>query len=754
MCSKIMCSWFSNMSVRTKLFFSYFLIFTLPLFLIGTFSYLWMSNTVKKQSQRSYENLLNSTINTVDQQFKAMQTMALQLSNTKWVKEIMYMRGETIDPKRIDPIELENYRQQLEGWLISNDFFSDIAIYFKEKNLVLSTLGKNDFEWFIEETFKVENMDLNHWQPLVSEYLHAKILSRLNVEFYQRKRQGLVYLQSLPFSDSYNIRATFIVFIEDKSLTDIFKLLFADQGVIVFITDEENEIVVSINAAKEEINIIRDKIDNNVNIEENIVLNNELYYSFKGASEINKWVYTILVPRKIIMDEVERIKIIIAIIVLASCVIGIILSYLSAIKHYQPLLKLIEIIRDKVNETEENRKDNEYSWLESNIQSILRQEDLLTKRLEQQKPILINTYLSKLISGNIKSNQEILKILNLLDVNFPYAYFMCCVISNCNDDRVFDDYIQVSGDKYDIKIYNLENKDSLVAIINYMHQDQFKKIVNFLNQKLCGLEGKNTTIAGIGGRYNNINQIHESYREANIALDYRLLKMKEKVIIFDELEKPESCYYYPVDEEYNITSYLKSGSFDKAKDTFLKLLYKNLEYECISMNALKLFFINIQLTTIKVIEQMELSSEIKVYPEDIYNFNTIDDMKLVIEELFRKICDIVNENKKSNNEELKNAIITFINNNYTDNQISLNMVASNFGISPSYLSRFFKEQFGCNFLDYVNRKRIELAKEQLSDNRMTDINTISKAVGYDSSSTFRRLFKKYEGVSPSQYRIM
>lgn len=708
-----------------------------------------MSNTVKKQSQRSYVNILNSTISTVDQQFKAIETLALQLSNTKWVKEIMYMRGEEIDPRRIDPIELEDCRQQLEGWKITNEFFSDIAIYFKEKKLVLSTLGKNDLEWFIEETFRVENMDISHWQLLVSEHLHAKTVTRLDVESYQRKRKGLVYLQSLPFSDRNNIRAVFMVFIEDKSLTNVFNLLFPEQGVIAYITDEENKIVTANNASVEEINIIKDYIDNNDNVDENIVFSNERYYSFKGTSKINKWKYTILVPKRLIMDKVEQIKFIITLIVLVSCGIGIILSYLSAIKHYQPLLKLIEIIRDKVNETEKNKKDNEYSWLESNIQSILRQEELLTKRLEQQKPVLVNTYLTKLISNNMKSNQEILKILNLLDVNFPYAYFMCCVICNCNDDSIFDDFIRKSDDKYDIKIYCIENNDNMVAIVNYVHKDQYKKIVNFLDQKLSGFEGENNAIAGIGGEYNNINQIHDSYREANIALDYRLLKMKDKVIMFKDIENSERCYYYLVEEEYNIGSYLKSGSLKKAKDTFLRLLNKNLEHEFISINALKLFFINIQLTTIKVVEQMELSSEIKIYPENIHNFHTIDDMKMFIEELLRKICDTVNENKKSNNEELKKAIITFIDNNFTDNQISLNMVASNFSISPSYLSRFFKEQFGCNFLDYVNRKRIELAKEQLSDNKINDINTISKIVGYDSSSTFRRLFKKYEGVSPS-----
>jgi len=81
------------------------------------------------------------------------------------------------------------------------------------------------------------------------------------------------------------------------------------------------------------------------------------------------------------------------------------------------------------------------------------------------------------------------------------------------------------------------------------------------------------------------------------------------------------------------------------------------------------------------------------------------------------------------------------------------MVAGYFGISSSLVSRLFTEQHGERFHDYVNKQRIQKSMEYLVsvDGKM-DILEIALSVGYTSDATFRRLFKKYVGVSPSEYR--
>lgn len=68
-----------------------------------------------------------------------------------------------------------------------------------------------------------------------------------------------------------------------------------------------------------------------------------------------------------------------------------------------------------------------------------------------------------------------------------------------------------------------------------------------------------------------------------------------------------------------------------------------------------------------------------------------------------------------------------------------------------YISKVFKEKTGRNLSDYINEVRIQHVKEMLMQTDMS-IASISEAAGIYSRSTLIRLFRKYEEVTPSEYR--
>lgn len=83
--------------------------------------------------------------------------------------------------------------------------------------------------------------------------------------------------------------------------------------------------------------------------------------------------------------------------------------------------------------------------------------------------------------------------------------------------------------------------------------------------------------------------------------------------------------------------------------------------------------------------------------------------------------------------------------------VSLRSTAAHVGLSPVYLSRYFKEKTDVNFIDYLTAMRMKRAAELLSDPRMR-IAQISDRVGYSNEKNFSRAFKRYYGVSPNDYR--
>lgn len=92
----------------------------------------------------------------------------------------------------------------------------------------------------------------------------------------------------------------------------------------------------------------------------------------------------------------------------------------------------------------------------------------------------------------------------------------------------------------------------------------------------------------------------------------------------------------------------------------------------------------------------------------------------------------------------------YINLNYSD-KISLDDIAKHASMNKSYFSRFFKNETSINIQDYIIRIRMEKASEMLQELN-TKIADIAVAVGYNDIYYFDRSFKKYFGMSPSQYR--
>lgn len=106
-------------------------------------------------------------------------------------------------------------------------------------------------------------------------------------------------------------------------------------------------------------------------------------------------------------------------------------------------------------------------------------------------------------------------------------------------------------------------------------------------------------------------------------------------------------------------------------------------------------------------------------------------------------------------EEIASNIIVgevtrYIENNYKED-IALQDVAGLFGYSDVYFCKLFKQNFGKNFITYLNEFRIERAKELLADPQI-NIKDVSIESGYRDANYFTRVFKRMVGKTPSEYR--
>ncbi|MEP5912881.1 MAG: AraC family transcriptional regulator, partial [Flavobacteriaceae bacterium] len=94
------------------------------------------------------------------------------------------------------------------------------------------------------------------------------------------------------------------------------------------------------------------------------------------------------------------------------------------------------------------------------------------------------------------------------------------------------------------------------------------------------------------------------------------------------------------------------------------------------------------------------------------------------------------------------------NNNYFESpKATLKDLAKKLGTNPNLVSKVINTHTGSNFNDYINQKRVQLAKEKLvrAEYAHLTVEAIGELVGFSSKSAFYNAFKKYAGTSPSQY---
>lgn len=121
-----------------------------------------------------------------------------------------------------------------------------------------------------------------------------------------------------------------------------------------------------------------------------------------------------------------------------------------------------------------------------------------------------------------------------------------------------------------------------------------------------------------------------------------------------------------------------------------------------------------------------------------------------VDRLEERVADFITNRGLPESVHSIRAVTEYLDAHYFED-VSLIDVATRYHMDPSYLSRQFKTVTGENFIEYITRKRMEKSCELLrsSDRK---INDISELVGYENQRYFSQVFKKFTGLTPSEYR--
>ncbi|MGG1513863.1 helix-turn-helix domain-containing protein [Paenibacillus oryzisoli] len=266
----------------------------------------------------------------------------------------------------------------------------------------------------------------------------------------------------------------------------------------------------------------------------------------------------------------------------------------------------------------------------------------------------------------------------------------------------------------------------------------------------------NVTV-GVGRSCKEMKHIATSYDESRKALHYKMVFGQHSVISIEDLQSADSQDYYRLNRMAEpIVDALKSADPEKLRRS-LGELYQVAVESNLPPDLLR------QLSFDMIMKSLQAAGAIGVEPEEsmgaldsIYekisrceNWREAEKLVLsVLEELAAKI-----EEKRSHrgrNEAIER-MLTYIQEHYHESDLSLDRLAEQFHLSPTYISKLFKEYTESNFIDHLIAIRIDASKSLLLD-KERKVNEVSEAVGYTNTRSFLRTFKKYTGMTPTEYR--
>ena len=132
-------------------------------------------------------------------------------------------------------------------------------------------------------------------------------------------------------------------------------------------------------------------------------------------------------------------------------------------------------------------------------------------------------------------------------------------------------------------------------------------------------------------------------------------------------------------------------------------------------------------------------------PVNYEEFGTcIDNLKISM------YMENVSQEPEEQEERIINSITRFIQEHLAE-EMSLSVLSEEFHMNPQYISQLFKNEIGVGFLAYLTSIRMEKAKKLLLSTSLS-IGEVAEQSGYGDYRVFTKVFKKSEGITPSQYR--
>jgi len=756
---------------KSKLFLKYFLsylfILLIPLGIMTAFIYHNAVSNLRGEIEQSSMNQLKQAKIIVDGRMKELSEIASRISYDKRLTALRvhdaYHSGEAIEA--------------LDQYKATSSIISELFLYFHKDPNIYSAKGMASFDVFANvysfRNWKKDMIyrDLNN---VMFPTINAADVVNLNSHL---EESMLAYLVPItPFSTTPH--GTVMYLIKETELTSLIDSVLGQYQGLTYILDHQGNILVDNRQGEEltgeEAKLLQ-SLPAGIHVQK---LNGKPHSVISVTSQTNGWTYMTAMPTNQFFSNVVHVRSIILLFFCIVVLVGIAIALVLAKMSYKPISTLVEYARVKTRSDQSDalasRSGNELDHIRTALSEY-------QSRVDLQEPYARNHLLTMLLKHG-DAQHLAPELQEALDVRLDRSHHFIAVIgwgesqkvSTKNfkghpdkDQEVSQDerrelselFSQIDFPELHAHVYGVElaQLDQLALMISFDMSmgdspfDHVRRIVEAIRSSM--LEAfDNTPVIGVGTCYTSPGSLNQSYIEACSVFELRAGDGQGTVTYFEQISySSDLTFWLPNASLMKLSQSLKQGSYDVAAQIISPAI-QELHTSGLSQLLKRCICFDLLNTMLKASSEMGIHNHLSHEVAASMNSNiSLDEIEQGLLGLASRICQQVEHDHQHEEQSQMDKIVAYMNTHFKNYTLSLETIAIEFGLSPSHVSRTFKEKIGVNFSQYIWQKRLDKVLDQLKTTN-DPLKDIILQVGYLDTPSFIRKFKKETGYTPGQYR--
>ena len=713
----------AKMGIKSRLFrrmvLSYFAILSIPIVIFSSLFY----NQVQKENHdrilEAREQSVSNIISVVDRKFFDVTSLGDRLLTVNWLQRAR--SDSAIISRYFDTTRKSDICQELLVHAASLGIADSLVVLLPQKNEAISTGAWGS----IEEILSTAGIrDLNGQSALLELIQKPDRFQVLNAGECNviPGSEDLLVLQSL---DVLNDSRVVLLIRIGKASLDLYldKFQFGDLAEFTFSDSEGHPIYhyQTTDTATED-------------------------YSSVKKSEIFLWNYQVVLKEASSAGLFEQFSTALTALLL-SLLMGMLAAYLLAVLSYRPIRKLVSRIGG-------DRKQSEFQTISDALDRLTAEKEALNSMVEQYQNSARNNLLFNLLHGCF-AEKWIQEQLDNYEIPYQDSQYFTVLIFRCAEvarEQRFTLFLNIKAGLLaeQVQFDLLETLDeNVVAILRFSEprgyeaaEPLMKKLSRYVREKM-GV----TLRISCGGEEKGLIGISKSYQIAKERIARQSFSNSNG-------ERPAfsaARCYYPTDWELQLVNNLKLGNEEPAMKILRELRRENDRRSLSAVQQMKVVSMIFD-TILRLMDELEMDpSEPVSVLEDSFGQLSCEKQWEYLESLVQQICGRTSYFSQPQADGTGAKILRYVDENFENSDLSLQMLGDQLGLSVSAISRAFKATVKINFYDYLCRIRMEKAKEYLRETEIP-VAEVARKVGYENELSFKRAFVRYEGIKPREYR--